>query len=82
VRSLASQSHFEIVDAKCKSKTCSVTVQWTDYGQALSGYASLLHHFYRTSCSQGILLPEPDDRTQPYRATVLYDCAAARGGGS
>lgn len=80
VLALAQDQHFQLVGTQCKSTTCSVTVQWNDYGNALTHYTSLLHHKYQTGCMREILLPEPENRERPYQATVLYNCAEARKG--
>ena len=80
VQKLAAAHVFQMVDAKCKSTTCSVTVQWNDYGAALQNYSGLLHNDYQKPCFREVLLPEPASRDQPYQATVIYDCKDQRSG--
>jgi hypothetical protein len=72
---LAEQQEFELISVRCKSSTCSVTVEWSSYESALEQYNSLLHYNYRMNCMREILLPEPSDRALAYRATMLYDCS-------
>jgi hypothetical protein len=77
VGDLAEAEQFDLVAVKCKSHTCSATVQWPDYGRAVQGYTSLLHHSYEASGTREVLLPEPENREQRYQATVLYDYSAS-----
>lgn len=79
VAGLADQGKFTVVDTKCRSKTCSTTVEWKDYGAAIEGFSPLLHHPYKHGCVREVILPEPENREQPYQATVLYDCSQSRG---
>jgi hypothetical protein len=74
VSSLASKANFKFVRAHCGTTTCSATVEWKDYGAAVRNYSSLLHYRYKNGCLREVLLPEPDDKSRTYQATVLYDC--------
>jgi hypothetical protein len=66
----------------CRSKTCTAQVEWSNYAAALAGYPQVLHANLQTNCSKSTVLPEPQDREQPYKAAFVFDCdSSERGGG-
>jgi hypothetical protein len=75
---LAESSSFSVVEADCRTTSCTGTVEWPSYGNALAEWRRLLHHPYEPGCSRAITLPEPADTSAPYQATVVLDCEAAR----
>jgi hypothetical protein len=63
-----------MLGAQCKTTTCSAALEWPSYDEAMKSYDALLHGDFRANCARGILLPEPEDRTLPYRGRLLLDC--------
>lgn len=58
----------------CRTTTCTLELEWGNYDAAVANYAKVLTGRYRTNCGKRILLPEPANAAQPYRATVVFDC--------
>ena len=61
----------------CRSKTCTVAVEWPTYGDAVDGYGELLHHEYGVNCQKFIVLPNPPDgkaadQVASYSARILF----------
>jgi hypothetical protein len=81
VFAIAAQAQVRVLGADCKSKTCTATVEWKNYGTAVDNFGTLLHNPYQNGCAREVILPEPDKPDAPYRATVLFDCSAARNPG-
>jgi hypothetical protein len=79
VSSLATQGHFTLVETECRSQTCSATVEWKDYSDAMESHSQLIFEQYGPNCARDVFLPEPEDRQVPYQATVLYDCSQSPG---
>jgi len=74
---MANDSNFTLVDTDCRSKSCSVTVEFPTYSKATENFSNLLHHDYKTNCARQTLLPEPDRSLgeAPYQATFIFDCS-------
>jgi len=69
---------FSVVSTDCRTTTCVSTLEWPQYGKAVGGWRDIVVARYETNCGRDIVLPEPDDPSQPYRATVVFDCDTAR----
>jgi hypothetical protein len=78
LQTLAEAGNFDFLNTDCKWTTCTATVEFKNYDDALTGYESLLHHDYNVNCAREVLLPEPEDVQARYLATVLYDCSSSR----
>jgi hypothetical protein len=78
IEALSGRGGLQFLNTDCKSVTCTATVGFDNYDEALTGYQTLLHHDYGVNCAREVLLPEPEDVGAPYVATVLYDCSASR----
>jgi len=78
LQQIAAAQRFQVINTECRSTSCSATVQWPDYGTAVSSYTALLYQQTQIGCAREIVLPEPTNRETPYQASVLYDCTALR----
>jgi Skp family chaperone for outer membrane proteins len=81
VFAIAAQAQVRVLGSDCKSKTCTATVEWKNYGTAVDNFGTLLHNPYQNGCARAVILPEPDKPGAPYRATILFDCSASRNPG-
>lgn len=78
VQSLSDTAQVRVLGTDCRTTTCTSTLEWKDYGSAVEHYTTLLHHPYKNNCAREVLMPPPENREAPYRATVLYDCSSLR----
>lgn len=69
---------FSVVSIDCRTTTCASTLEWPEYGKAVGGWRDIVVARYESNCGKDIVLPEPDDPSHPYRATVVFDCEVAR----
>lgn len=76
---LGEEHGFSLLETTCKTTTCSAALRWPSHHAAVDGFSALLHASYELACARRITLPEPVDPDQPYDATILFDCTAARG---
>ena len=73
-----SQGAFRTLDVRCRTTTCSASVEFPSFHDATEGFSSLLHHPYRVNCGTKTVLEEPANPDAAYVATVLYDCRHTR----
>jgi hypothetical protein len=66
----------------CRSKSCTVELQWQNFDAAVANYGKVLSASFRTNCAEQIVLPQPTDPGRPYRATVYFDCESPQNGGT
>jgi len=74
---IASDSKFHLVGVDCRTSTCVAEVEWSNYGDAVSEFGSVLHARYKQNCGSTILLPEPPDLAVRYRAKAVFECGEA-----
>jgi hypothetical protein len=77
---LVENAGFTLVHTECRSTQCAAVLEWSSYGDAVQGFATLLHHSYQANCARGTLLPppQPEEVEQPYHMTIIFDCSAWR----
>jgi len=75
---MAPQLHATDVSVDCKTTTCVASLQWPDYGAALRAGQQLAVSKPGVLCGKWIEFPPPDDPSQPYRGSVIYDCVPDR----
>jgi hypothetical protein len=80
IAGLGEDSGFALVHTECRSTQCMAVMEWSSYGEAVQGYATLLHHPYQANCVRHTLLPAPDttEVAQPYHMTIVFDCSEWR----
>lgn len=78
LETLSSAARFEVEEVDCRSTSCISTVRWPNHSVALASWPDLLHANYHLGCAREITLPEPADVSQPYRATVVFNCQPPR----
>jgi hypothetical protein len=63
---------YRIKNVDCRSTSCSAELEWPNF-EAAATNASVLAHtaLYGPDCARRIILPEPEDRTRPYAASLL-----------
>jgi hypothetical protein len=66
------------VTVDCRMTTCTAELQWPSFHDAQEKYTNVLHAEMSMNCGREILLPQPEDATQPYRATAVFRCERAR----
>lgn len=79
IQSLAQRAGFRLLQAQCKTRSCSATMEWTSYADAMKHYSVVLHETSQSQCRRKIMLPEPENPSAPYQATIVLDCARERG---
>lgn len=62
----------------CRTTTCVARLSFADYETAQNGFAAFLHARFSLNCARSIVLPEPDDKSSPYDASLFLDCEHAR----
>ncbi len=75
---LAAKKGFRIDDIDCRRTSCAVTLEWDSFHDARTSMATLAHKSYGVNCQRTVFMPHPQSEDERYRATVLFDCAAAR----
>ena len=59
IAGLGEASGFAPVHTACRASQCVAVLEWPSYGEAVQGYAALLHHPYQANCARHTLLPTP-----------------------
>jgi len=78
LETLSAAARFEIEEVDCRSTSCISTVRWPNHSAALALWPELLHANYHLGCAREITLPEPADVSQPYHATMVFNCESPR----
>ncbi|MCX4240946.1 hypothetical protein [Paraliomyxa miuraensis] len=76
LRLLSTRVDARLLDTDCRTDSCTGTVEFGSFEDAVVGYETFLHEDYAVNCARGTILPEPEDRARPYVATFLFDCSA------
>ncbi len=69
---------FRVRALDCKTTTCVARVEWPSYAEAAASYQFLLHHSYGMDCARNLMLPEPEDPTRAYAASLILECQNLR----
>lgn len=71
-----SASSFTVVDVDCRSASCVVRLEWSNFDVAVAEWAAVLHHKFELNCEREALLPEPseEERHHPYRTEFVFTC--------
>lgn len=75
--SAALQGASDEIEVDCRSESCLASVEFGDYTEATTMFASLLQHAYSMNCAITVAAPEPDDPSARYTTDVLFDCGSA-----
>jgi len=77
--SLAEQGKFNIVNVDCRASSCVATLEWVSYAEATANISLLGHHIFDlgASCAKTMFVPEPTDKDQPYRGSLLFHSCSA-----
>lgn len=71
---LRTRRPFSVLGVDCRTRTCVMTLEWSNYERATETATALLHHRFVVPCARTVLMPEPPQRDKPYRTQVLLDC--------
>jgi hypothetical protein len=71
---MAATSKFRLQEVSCRTKGCLAAVEWNSYDLAFSNYGEIVTHGYQLPCGVSMMVPEPADRTAPYRAQAFFSC--------
>jgi hypothetical protein len=71
-KDLSSEGGFAFGKPDCRSKSCTVEVEWPSFQEADEHYADLLHHAYSAGCSTRISLPNPAEPAPGAPAATSY----------
>jgi hypothetical protein len=63
------------VRADCRSRSCVVTLEWSDYAHAHQDADRLLYRTYAVNCQNTVLMSPPDNPTARYQSQMLLECA-------
>lgn len=74
LETLRARRRFSILGVDCRTRSCVMTLEWPDYERATDTAEALLSYRYAVPCARTVLMPEPEQRGQPYRTQVLLDC--------
>jgi hypothetical protein len=77
---IAEANKFRLVEVDCRTTTCTATLEWGSFAEAVQSIQMVAAAPSRLKCSHQITLPEPEAGGSTYRATVLLDCEADRTG--
>jgi hypothetical protein len=74
----AAAGKFDVKAVDCKRTMCAATIDWANYDSARESYAVLLNTPYELRCGRSVYIPEPEDRSAPYRATTYFFACEGR----
>lgn len=71
---------FETVALDCRQSSCSATLEWPSYtpGDIQNDTRAVMQHRFQQNCGISLAAPPPDDPAVPYRAEIIFHCAAHR----
>jgi len=70
----------ETVALDCRQSSCSATLEWPSYtpDAIQNDTRAVMQHRFQQNCGISLAAPPPDDPAVPYRAEVIFHCAAHR----
>jgi hypothetical protein len=78
LRPLAEAAGFQITDVDCRTTMCAAKLEWPTFAGVRQAARDLVIHTYHTNCAKELHFPPPEDPTQPYGATLFFDCESFR----
>jgi hypothetical protein len=70
-----------VLAVHCATVSCTVELEWPSFSEATRTYAEFVHTSeYSKTCTRGLMLPEPQNPAEQYRATLLLNCEEDRTG--
>lgn len=75
-----SRQKWKILRVDCRTTTCTATLEWSNYRDALLTYNHVLSGRSDSdpNCTRTVLLPEPVDANTPYETRAIFDCTETR----
>lgn len=75
-----SRQRWKATGVSCRTTTCTATLEWTSYRDAVLSYNHVLSGRSESdpNCARMVMLPEPADANAAYSARAIFDCTETR----
>jgi hypothetical protein len=72
---ILTEHHATLSGTDCRSTSCVVKLEWENYHRAVASIDAIesIQQDGVTNCRTFVMLPEPHDKTVPYRGEVILD---------
>lgn len=72
---IAQRSRFQPVDVSCRTDSCVVRLEWTNYRDAVANYRAVMLADYQMNCARSTSLRPPANPNSPYQVQFLFACS-------